>query len=56
MSHPDLELLLTGVDHAPDDVLRHVAECPTCQDDLAVIRRARAAGDVLRNDPASDRR
>jgi len=53
MAHPDLEQLLAGVDHAPDDVLRHVAECPTCQQDLATIRRARAAGDVLRSDSAT---
>ena len=53
MSHPDLELLLTGIDHAPDDVLRHVAECPTCQEDLATIRRARAAGDLLRTEPGA---
>jgi hypothetical protein len=51
MTHPDLELLLAGVDHAPDDVLRHVAECPECQEDLATIRRARAAGDLLHRDP-----
>jgi len=51
MAHPDLERLLAGVDHAPDDVLRHVAECPTCQQVLATIRRARAAGDLLRSDP-----
>ena len=51
MTHPDLETLLAGVDHAPDDVLRHVAECATCRDDLAAIRRTRAAGDALRRDP-----
>jgi hypothetical protein len=51
MEHPDLETLMAGVDHAPDDVLRHVAECRTCQDDLATIRRTRAAGDALRQDP-----
>ena len=51
MQHPDLEMLMAGVDHAPDDVLRHVAECRDCQDDLATIRRTRAAARALREDP-----
>src|SRR4051794_26730273 len=51
MQHPDLEMLMAGVDHAPDDVLRHVAERRDCQDDLATIRRTRAAGGSLREAP-----
>jgi len=51
MTHPDLETLMAGVDHAPDEVLRHVAECPACREDLATLRRTRAAGDLLRREP-----
>ena len=50
MTHPDLEALLAG-DHAPDEVLAHVAGCSACREDLAVIRRARAAGDLLQREP-----
>jgi len=52
MPHPDLEALMAGVDHAPGEVLSHVAECSACRDDLDIIQRTRAAGDLLRRDPS----